>query len=50
VDDLTQVTDDKLTLLKSRIDRLKKDVDALNQAKRDWTTKSQKSGGPDCHT
>ena len=50
VDDLTQVTDDKLTLLQGRIDRLKKDVDALNKAKRDWTTKSEKSGGPDCHT
>lgn len=50
VGDLTQVTDDKLVLLKGRIDRLKQDVSALNAAKQDWATTSQKPGEPDCHT
>jgi hypothetical protein len=49
VDDLMEITDDKLALLKNRIDRLKTDVAALNKVKRD-RTKSETSGEPDCRS
>jgi hypothetical protein len=44
-----EITDDKLALLKNRIDRLKTDVAALNKVKRD-RTKSETSGEPDCRS
>ena len=47
--DLIQVTDDKLVLLKSRIERLKADVVSLKQAKQDWTTTNAERSRPDCH-
>jgi hypothetical protein len=49
VGDLTQVTDDKLALLKSRIERLKNDVVSLRKAKQDWTTTNAEQSEPDCH-
>jgi hypothetical protein len=49
VGDLAQVTDDKLVLLKSRIERLKADVVSLKAAKQDWTTTNAEQGEPDCH-
>ena len=49
VGDLTQVTDDKLVLLKSRIERLKNDVVSLRKAKQDSTTTNAEQSEPDCH-
>lgn len=46
VENLSKMTDDTLALLKSRIKRLKADVDALNAEKR--AVKGEGSGEPDC--
>ena len=49
VGDLTRLTDDKLVLLKSRIERLSNDVVSLRKAKQDWTTTNAEQSEPDCH-